>query len=93
MEKTSKLITNSDWTRQSITMMADNTIQERAFLGLDILQRAINILRVHSRVFLLCFRRWHNCTVLQSCNKISLQNELARQSKFCFLLVPFSHPF
>ena len=53
MEKTSQLITNTDWTRQS--MMAGNTIHERTFLGLDILQRAINILRVHSCVFLLSY--------------------------------------
>ena len=56
------LITNNkhDWTRQS--MMADNTIHERTFLGLDILQRAINILRVPAVLlsFMVGFEVWGN---------------------------------
>lgn len=43
-------------------MMADNTIQERTFLGLDILQRAINILRVPAVLlsFMVGFEVWGN---------------------------------
>ena len=43
-------------------MMADNTIHERTFLGLDILQRAINILRVPAVLlsFMVGFEVWGN---------------------------------
>ena len=44
-------------------MMADNTIQERTFLGFtDILQRAINILRVPAVLlsFMVGFEVWGN---------------------------------